>query len=175
MIAAAVLLMIASSVERSVWAKDGSLSLDPFNLGTSHLYAGRPDLALPYLKEAREAGDAVQGLQYNLGLAFAAADEVDSALVSYGLAIQRDPKLFAAHTNIGNIHFQAGRYREAESAYRDAIAVNALAHNARAALGWVHFTYHRDDSARVAWRTVLRADPSHVSAIAGMDRLKGLR
>ena len=55
-----------------------------------------------------------------------------------------------------------------------ALDADASSHNARAALGWVHFTYHRNDSARAEWSAVLAHDPGNVSAVAGMKRLRAL-
>lgn len=167
-----VALVALVGYERETWAEHRALSMDPFNLGTSFLYAGQPDRALPLLEEARRAGGRFPALHYNLGLTYTALGRTDSARTAYEQALVIDPNLAPAHTNLGNIRFQAGDYRLAESSYRSALALDSAAHNARAALGWVHFTYHRNDSARVAWETVLKLDPGNRSALAGMDRLR---
>jgi tetratricopeptide (TPR) repeat protein len=160
------------AVERRTWDVARDQTMDPFNLGTSHLYAGRPDAAVPYLEEARQAGGRFPALFYNLGLSYAKDGKLSDALASYEEAISIDPGMAAAHTNLGNLLFQSGRYGEAEDAYRKALDADASSHNARAALGWVHFTYHRNDSARVEWATVLSQDPENASAVAGMKRLR---
>jgi tetratricopeptide (TPR) repeat protein len=166
-----VVLGGAVLLERSTWHRTETMSMDPFNLGTSHLYAGRPDLALPPLEASRASGGHFAALHYNLGLAYMAVNRGDDALAAYQDAVSIDPNMAAAHTNLGNIHFQAGRYLDAESAYREAITSDSASHNARAALGWVHFTYHRNDSARVSWTHVLSHAPQNASALAGMARL----
>jgi tetratricopeptide (TPR) repeat protein len=163
------------SVERNAWDVSRDRSMDPFNLGTSHLYAARPEIALPYLEEARLAGGRFPSLFYNLGLSYSALGRSADAIRAYETAISADPDMAKAHANLGNILFQSTRYQEAEQAYRKALTADPSAHNARAALGWVHFTFHRDDSARVAWSMVLNQDPAHASALAGMKRMRSLR
>jgi tetratricopeptide (TPR) repeat protein len=174
-VAFAVGVMVALfAIERRTWDVARDQSMDPFNLGTSHLYAGRPNLAVLYLEEARQAGGRSPALFYNLGLSYAKDGKLSDALASYEEAISIDPGMAPAHTNLGNLLFQSGRYGEAEDAYRKALDADASSHNARAALGWVHFTYHRNDSARVEWATVLSQDPENASAVAGMKRLRAL-
>ncbi|HAA74975.1 TPA: hypothetical protein DCE37_07650 [Candidatus Latescibacteria bacterium] len=174
-VAVSLFLIAGTVAEKASWEGTRSRSMDPFNLGTSHLYAGEPAEALPHLEAARRAGGQFVALHYNLGLAYTAAGRPEDALASYRQAIDIQPDLAPAHMNLGNIHFQANRFTEAASSYRSAIASDPEAHNARAALGWVHFTYHRNDSARVAWQKVLEREPGNRSALAGMDRLKSLR
>ena len=167
-------MVILFAVERRTWNAARDQSMDPFNLGTSHLYAGQANLAVPYLEEAQEAGGRFSALFYNLGLSYAATGRRDDAIVSYEAAISVDPGMAPAHTNRGNLFFQSGRYLKAEAAYRMALMADATAHNARAALGWVHFTYHRNDSARVEWTAVLAREPGNASALAGMKKLTSL-
>ena len=164
-----IVLLGIYRIERDTWSTQ--MAMDPFNVGTSYLYSGRPDKAIPFLEEARAWGSPVPGLHYNLGLAYASAGLADNAMRAYEAAIRLRPELSQAHTNLANIHFQSGRYTEAERAYRAAIAIDPGALNARAALGWVHFTLDRVDSARVAWKMVLAVDPEHSSAREGMKRL----
>jgi tetratricopeptide (TPR) repeat protein len=158
--------------ERSMWDVSRDRSMDPFNLGTSHLYEGQFDRAVPYLEEARQAGGQFPSLYYNLGVSYAGVGRPDDAVSAYIEALSIDPQLVAALTNLGNLHFQAARYPEAEESYRSALAAHPNALNSRAALGWIHFTFHRDDSARVEWTTVLKMDPQNVSALGGMKRLQ---
>lgn len=174
-VAVTVGVMVALfAAERRTWDVSRDQSMDPFNLGTSHLYAGRPNLAVLYLEEARQAGGRSPALFYNLGLSYAKDGKLSDAFASYEMAISIDPGMAPAHTNLGNLYFQSGRYGEAEAAYRKALDADASSHNARAALGWVHFTYHRNDSARVEWAIVLDQDPENASALAGMEKLRDL-
>jgi tetratricopeptide (TPR) repeat protein len=175
-VAAVSVLFFGASVavyvaERETWDISRDHSMDPFNLGTSHLYADRPGEAVPYLEEARMAGGRFPSLFYNLGLGYVATGRQDDAIASYETAISIDPNMVRAHTNLGNIHFQSNRFLEAEASYRKALAADASSHNARAALGWVHFIYHRNDAARTEWTTVLSQDLGNASAVAGMKRL----
>ena len=167
----AILLITLFYSERGTWRSARPDSMDPFNLGTSHLYAGRPDLAIPYLEEARDAGGQFASLHYNLGVSYASRGRNREAVLAYEKAISVDPGLAPAHTNLGNLLFSAGQYDEAETAYHAALRADAASHNARAALGWVHYTYHRNDSARAVWTAVLSQVPDNASALAGMQKL----
>lgn len=172
---AAVLLATVWTAERTAWDETRDRSMDPYNLGTSYLYAGEPDRAVPYLEQASRAARGDAGIHYNLGLAYASVRRPEDAVRAYQTAVAAAPGLAPAHTNLGNLLFQSGQYADAGDAYRRALAADPASLNARAALGWVHFTYHRNDSARVAWEHVLSENPNHASAVAGMQRLRDLR
>jgi len=109
---------------------------DPFNLGTSYLWADENQKAVEWLERAEgyQHGDAA--LYYNLGLAYARLEKMDQAKWAYQEALAKNAKMVTAHVNLGNIWFREAAYQKAIGAYQEALLLDEPAHNARANMGW---------------------------------------
>lgn len=61
----------------------------------------------------------------------------DSALASFGMALEADPKLHQAHMNMGSIYRHHGNYELAGRCYERAVRVDPNDFDARYAFGWM--------------------------------------
>jgi len=159
-------------VDLNRWVAGSNFGQDPFNLGTSYLWANENLRALDLLEEAEGYRQGDGALYYNLGLAYARLDKKDKAKWAYQEALLRKPDMVTAQVNLGNIWFHEGEYQKAIGAYREALKRDGQAHNARANMGWALFTIGKMQDARGEWESVLRVVPNHPSAVAGMERLR---
>ncbi len=86
-------------------------------------------------------------------------DDRDAALDAYARALAADPTRLEAHINRGRLLHEAGRFAEAERAYRAALercgADPVLYYN----LAVLHEDQNRKADARAAYRAALDADP----------------
>ena len=71
---------------------------------------------------------------YNLGLLLLARDEFDAAEAMFRACLKADPKFLGAYTALGNLIRNAGRSKDAEPWYRQALAIDPLAHEAWSAM-----------------------------------------
>ncbi|MDP6039584.1 MAG: tetratricopeptide repeat protein [Candidatus Latescibacteria bacterium] len=170
-IGALLILWVGYRVELNGRLSESNFGLDPFNLGTSYLWANENERALALLEEAEAYKQGDASLYYNLGLAYVRVGQIGEAKKAYGEALARDPDMVRAYVNLGNISFREGAYREAITSYREALERDINSHNARANMGWAYLSLGQVGEARKAWIWVLQRAPGHPSAKAGMERL----
>ena len=88
----------------------------------------------------------------------------DRALIAYHKALDGDPALAAAHTNVGNLHYRRGERGEARAAYERALALDPEQPEARYNLGNLLDDVGERDGARVEWHRVAAACPEFADA-----------
>ena len=71
------------------------------------------------------------------GYAYLDVGLTDSALASFGLALEADPNLFDAHMSMGSIYRSHGNYQLAGNCYQRAVRLAPNDFDARYALGWM--------------------------------------
>lgn len=79
-------------------------------------------------------------------------------------ALQLDPQMTQAHTNLISAYGRLGRFDRAESHYRAAIALNPSEAEAHYNFGVLCFQAGRMSEAKRAFETALKADPNHAGS-----------
>lgn len=110
--AAAVMLVVAIGLVPLSWNRLSSFS-DPFKLW---------DDAATLLTDENVVGS--DRIYYNRGHASLADKNWDKAIADFNKVVSNNPKLQAAYMNLGAGYFGAERYREAVTAYDNAIRLN---------------------------------------------------
>lgn len=91
---------------------------DPMRTASEHLDAGRYAEAVAVLKGYVEKNpDDVAGL-FNLALAQAMAGDGEAAVTGFRKVLERQPELFEAHLNLGQVLVGLGRFADAETPLR---------------------------------------------------------
>jgi tetratricopeptide (TPR) repeat protein len=96
-------------------------------LGSSYMNAShsRNDLALSYLKVYLAAtGDSSVSVLSDIGRVFQSMSRFDSAAFYFAAAVQQDTALASSQFNLGLAYYQLKKYREAEHAMLQAIALS---------------------------------------------------
>jgi tetratricopeptide (TPR) repeat protein len=97
------------------------------------------------------------------GLCEARGDD-DRALIAYAKALDGDPALAAAHTNLGNLHYRRGERGEAREHYDRALALDPEQPEARYNLGNLLDDIGEADGARMEWFRVVAGCPEFAAA-----------
>jgi Flp pilus assembly protein TadD len=129
-------------------------------------------LALVELGELEEAASHFEAslaiepkaeIYSDLGFAMARLGKPQEALADYQKALELDPSCASAHLNLAVMLVQAGKFREAESHYRQALPGRPTAetHNG---LGYVLARQDRTDEAIAEFRTAIDLDPRFAPA-----------
>jgi len=88
----------------------------------------------------------------------------DRAIIAYSKALDGDPALAAAHTNLGNLHYRRRERGEARAAYQRALALDPDQPEARYNLGNLLDDLGEREAARVEWHRVAAACPEFADA-----------
>jgi tetratricopeptide (TPR) repeat protein len=88
----------------------------------------------------------------------------DRAIIAYSKALEGDPALAAAHTNLGNLHYRRRERGEARAAYQRALALDPDQPEARYNLGNLLDDLGEREAARVEWHRVAAACPEFADA-----------
>jgi DNA-binding transcriptional MerR regulator len=88
----------------------------------------------------------------------------DRALIAYQKALEGDPALAAAHTNLGNLFHRRGERGEARAAYEQALALDPDQPEARYNLANLLDDVGEHDAARMEWTRVVAACPELADA-----------
>ena len=86
------------------------------------------------------------------------------ALIAYRKALEGDPALAAAHTNLGNLLYRRGERGEARTAYEAALALDPEQPEARYNLGNLLDDVGEHDGARMEWIASSPACPEFADA-----------
>lgn len=89
---------------------------------------------------------------------------MDRAEEAYRRALELDPSLSNALTNLGNIRFRRGFAEEAEELYRKALAVDPSQPEAHYNLGFLYFESGEPELAADSFRQALAHDPAFADA-----------
>ena len=104
-----------------------ALSQDPCHGRTLHLLGeiclrqGRPEQAVDWLVQARQAAAGHAGIRNSMGSAYRALGAHEQAFSAYQAAIELDPNLGEAHHNLGCLLSDLKRQQEAIQAFDRAI------------------------------------------------------
>ncbi len=82
---------------------------------------GDSDGAITHYQRALESDPDLEQVHYNLGLLYAAGEEIESATSHYREAVRLDPDFARAHNNLGSVVQSQGRVEEAIGHYTTAI------------------------------------------------------
>ncbi len=88
----------------------------------------------------------------------------DRALIAYQKALDGDPALAAAHTNVGNLLYRRGERGEARAAYEKALALDPEQPEARYNLANLLDDVGEREAARMEWTRVVAACPEFADA-----------
>lgn len=88
----------------------------------------------------------------------------EAAMARYRAALALDPGLVPALVNLGNLHYSADHFPEAEALYRHARALDDTSFEARFNLGNVCHDLRRLDEAVVCYREALQIDAAYADA-----------
>jgi tetratricopeptide (TPR) repeat protein len=88
----------------------------------------------------------------------------DRALIAYQKALEGDPALAAAHTNLGNLFYRRGERGEARAAYEHALALDPDQPEARYNLANLLDDVGDRAAARMEWTRVVAACPEFADA-----------
>ena len=91
-------------------------------------------------------------------------DTLEQAADAYRRALDQDPGLAAAHTNLGNIYFRLGRKADATAHYERALALDPDQPEARYNLANIHEQTGRLELAIAEYRRVVAACPEFPDA-----------
>ena len=86
-------------------------------------------------------------------------DTLDDAEALYKRALELDPWLAIAYTNLGNIRFRRGNEEEAEVLYRKALSLEAAQPEAQYNLGYVMLERGQADEAIEFFKGAIASDP----------------
>lgn len=91
-------------------------------------------------------------------------DRAEDAIAAYSRAIELDPGLAAAQTNLGNVHYRRGERERARSCYEQACAVEPEQPQAHYNLANLYEEEGDLEMAIAEYRRALAADPEFVDA-----------
>lgn len=112
----------AARAYREAQALDPDLLSARLGLGDLALRTDDAGEAVRLFESVREVMPDIAGLDTSLGLAYSAAGERAKAIVAYRRALENDPTDASAMNNLALLYVDDGRYDEAESLLREAIA-----------------------------------------------------
>ena len=145
-------------------------------LGLIFLRQGRVDEAIAELEIATKQW-ANSGSYGNLGLAYAAKEQMDNAIECYKKAIRLDTANAEAHYNLGNAYLQLGRQNDAIAEYKAAIQAKPNYAKAHGNLAVALADMKRLDEAIENFRRYCELDPNSADGyfnLAGALVDKGL-
>jgi tetratricopeptide (TPR) repeat protein len=88
----------------------------------------------------------------------------DRALIAYQKALEGDPALAAAHTNLGNLHYRRGERGEARGAYEEALQLDPEQPEARYNLANLLDDVGEHEAACQEWARVVASCPEFADA-----------
>ena len=98
------------------------------------------------------------------GGACEARGDDDRALIAYQKALEGDPALAAAHTNLGNLHYRRGERGEARTWYESALQLDPEQPEARYNLANLYDDVGDAAGARMEWYRVVTGCPEFADA-----------
>jgi len=119
---------------RAAWQCDPALTNAGIALANALEASGRTEEAEAQLRDVLTAAPASAPAAYNLALLLIKRDEGDAAQALLRDCVKADPGFLMAYVALGDITRNAGRSRDAEPWYRQALAVNPKFQEAWSAL-----------------------------------------
>jgi tetratricopeptide (TPR) repeat protein/mannosyltransferase OCH1-like enzyme len=153
------------------------LQSDPNNVaalaGLGHLsrQAGDAPAALDYLQRAASFAPANLGLRCNVAQQLRDLERFDEARAAYLAVLKADPNHVAALAGLGHLSRQAGDAPAALDYLQRAASLAPANLGLCCNVAQLLRGLERFDEARAAYLVVLKADPNHVAALAGLGHL----
>ena len=113
--------------------------------------------------QAPESGAAVEEL-YAQAIAAKRSGDLDGAIEKYGAIIKLNPRLAAAHNNLGLLHFQMGNYPAAVKAFEEGLRIDAKMTTALVPLGTAYFQMGQLAQSRSVLEKAVRLNPTDEQA-----------
>ena len=79
--------------------------------------------------------------------------------------IEKDPRNAAAHTELGNVYFDAQRFPDAIASYEQSLKINPADPNVSTDLGVSYYYTNRTDEALAQFEHSLKLDPKHTKTL----------
>lgn len=98
--------------------------------------------------------------------------EYEAAAAELAALVETYPQDYPLQLQIAWLQFQAGRYDQAERAYRRALDLSGGALDPTLGLGWTLLRLGRTDEARAYFDQVLARDPDNASAAEGLHAIE---
>lgn len=89
---------------------------------------------------------------------------LDAALASFGLALERNPRLTEAHMGMGNVYRELGDFEKASGAFERAVQTNPNSVDAHYSLGLMRHLMGRFSDAIASYLRALTIDPNSFDA-----------
>jgi len=121
--------------------------------------------AIKLIEAAIKINNKIPGFHCNLGNAYKASRQFDSAIAAFLEAVRLDPKFHAAHSNLGNTFKEQGKLDKAVASYRNALAINPDFAEAYNNLASVLHDQDKLDEAASNYRKALSLNPNYTEAI----------
>lgn len=125
---------------------------------------GLTDRAVDLMERAVASEPNNSFYRQELGLALAAAGDLNAALNAFNAARIFDPEKPDIHNNIGHTLGRLGRLKEAEAAFREAIGIDPGCTKAHYNLGRLYQNMSRWDDASACYQNVLAILPGHAES-----------
>jgi len=114
----------------------------------------------PYAKEAVE--------HYNRGIELHTSGFMSQAISEYRAAIEADPRMEEAFSNLGVIYAAQHNYAKAKDAFTEALKLKPNRPTTLNGLGTVLYAQHKFDEAKDKWLQAVTIDPNFSSAYYNM-------
>ena len=153
----------------SLIVSDGGAAFEPISgqllidFGVDELQGQVAELASAAAAVPSSRADSAWAWFVEGGACEARGDD-DRALIAYQHALEGDPALAAAHTNLGNLLYRRGERGEARGHYEAALALDPEQPEARYNLGNLYDDVGQPDAARMEWYRVVTACPEFADA-----------
>lgn len=120
---------------------------------------------------APQGANAITAADY-MANAYLKTGETEKALKAYETAASLDPTRDDMYVKLGNLNFSLGRHSEAETAYRQAVALNPDATNIFS-LGQLYLNTERPVQAVEQFEEVVNLTPDNVNGYYGLGQAYG--
>jgi tetratricopeptide (TPR) repeat protein len=105
------------------------------------------------------------------GNAHASLNQLDEALAIYQTVLQLNPQKAAAHTNIGVVYYQAGRFAEAITEMQKALEIDPKDAETHYMLGATYIQQQKLDDAEQAFNQAIELKPDLAAAYTGLGNV----
>ena len=114
-------------------------------------------------EQAKEQSAAVEQL-YQQAIAARRSGDLQGAIGKYGAILKLDPRLAAAHNNLGLLYFQKGDYLSAVKSFEEGLRLDAKMATTLVPLGTAYFQLGRFTQAQAILERAVRANPGDEQA-----------
>jgi protein O-GlcNAc transferase len=156
-------LFEAENLYQQVLASDRNHFGSLHHLGIIALQRGQPQAAIDVIGRALAVNDRVPDCHYNMAFGLQALGRSSEAVGHYREATRLKPDYVEAHTNLGNVLKEAGRYGDAAACYERVIDLKPTA-EAHYNLANVLAPLGRFDEATTHYQRALALKPDLVGA-----------